>query len=197
MTASNILPENTKMRALREGQKLLQIHGFNGFSFQDLAVVLGIRKASLYSHFKSKEDFGLAILEYYRVHFNQWCITIEGFSGGDKLKAYFDLFYTFSAKFSGMCPLCAFASDQQSLPPSMKAALEKNSKIQRDWMIAIIEEGQKKEEFRHDLSPSRIAELILALGLGAQLSARALTDPDHIHRIRKQLEILLKPIGHI
>ncbi|AIK96096.1 hypothetical protein ID47_04090 [Candidatus Paracaedibacter acanthamoebae] len=185
--------ENTKMRALREGIKLLQIHGYNGFSFQDLATVLGIRKASLYSHFKSKEDFGLAILDHHAAQFNQWCATIDGFGAWDKLKAYFDLFYTFGTQFSGMCPLCAFASDQQSLPQSIKAALEKNSKIRRDWMIIIIEQGQHKKEFRTDLPPTGLAEMILAVSFGVQLSARTFTHADHIHIVREQIEILLKP----
>ena len=137
----------------------------------------------------------MALLNYYESQFNQWRTTIDGFGAWEKLKAYFTLFYIFNTKFSGMCPLCAFASDQAALPSSLKVALEKNSKIQGDWMLKIIEQGQQQKEFRMDLPAQEVAELILALGLGVQLIARTLNDSDHIHRIIKQLKILLKPIS--
>ena len=53
----------TKIKALLEGKTLLQKFGFDGFSFQDIADVLRLRKQSLYVHFKSKEDLAKTTLQ--------------------------------------------------------------------------------------------------------------------------------------
>ena len=42
----------TRDLLLLEAQKLLQNRGYDSFSFQDLADKVGIRKASVHSHFK-------------------------------------------------------------------------------------------------------------------------------------------------
>ena len=65
------IEEGTKARALREAQGLLQTFGFNGFSFQHIADLLGIKKPSLYDHFKSKEDILTSVFEFMYAASNQ------------------------------------------------------------------------------------------------------------------------------
>src|ERR1700690_1670053 len=50
-------------------EKLAQTRGYNGFSYADIAVELGVTKASLHYHFPSKAELGCALIERYRTVF--------------------------------------------------------------------------------------------------------------------------------
>ena len=54
---------NTRERILDSARRLLQTRSYAGFSFQDVADEVGIRKASIYSHFASKDELVTAALE--------------------------------------------------------------------------------------------------------------------------------------
>ncbi|MBM7540116.1 TetR/AcrR family transcriptional regulator [Amphibacillus cookii] len=53
---------NAAGRVQLEAMKLFAIHGFDGTSMEAIAKQVGIRKASLYSHFKGKEALFLSIV---------------------------------------------------------------------------------------------------------------------------------------
>ncbi len=52
---------NTKERVIDEALKLFAEYGYTGTSMSDIASAVGIRKASLYSHYKGKESIFEAV----------------------------------------------------------------------------------------------------------------------------------------
>jgi len=64
-------------------------HGYDGFSYADLAKDVGIRKASIHHHFPSKASLALALMERYRQDFKKTCEEIDDAqtTGGAKIKA--------------------------------------------------------------------------------------------------------------
>jgi TetR/AcrR family transcriptional repressor of nem operon len=184
-------PEGTKVRALREAQNLLQSFGFNGFSFQHIADLIGIKKPSLYDHFKSKEELGQELVKDYLKCFTQWTETIEVFEPKDQIGAYFEIFYKFSSNAGKLCPLSAMIADYHSLPKSIHKLLTKMFLFQNTWLQKVIEEGQKKKVFRKDQTSKELADLIQSIGFGAQLIARMTEDPNSIKNRKEQALQLL------
>jgi AcrR family transcriptional regulator len=62
----NMRFKDTKQRILNAAIDLFATRGFHESSMRDIAAVVGIRAASLYSHFKSKDEILQTILELYR-----------------------------------------------------------------------------------------------------------------------------------
>ncbi|MCH8909027.1 MAG: TetR/AcrR family transcriptional regulator, partial [Candidatus Heimdallarchaeota archaeon] len=96
----------TKEKILRQGLKLIQTKGYNGFSFKDIAEIIGIRKASVHHHFKSKELLGVQAIEYYR---NKLIDRAEELLSSNiptthKLDAYFDFFLYWHIHGKRVCP---------------------------------------------------------------------------------------------
>lgn len=180
------LTEGTKVRALREARGLLQTFGFNGFSFQHIADLLGIKKPSLYDHFKSKEELGLNLIENYQSMFKAWTETIEVFEAKEKIGAFFEIMYKFASSDGKICPMSSFVTDYHSLPKSMKKNVGKLFVYQKKWIQGVIEEGQKKKVFKKDSSSEDLAELIIAIAWGAQLIARVCECPDNIKTAKAQ-----------
>jgi TetR/AcrR family transcriptional repressor of nem operon len=56
---------NTREEILRKGAALIHAQGFNATGLQQILHTAGIPKGSFYFYFKSKEDFGLEIIDYF------------------------------------------------------------------------------------------------------------------------------------
>ncbi|MGB3614724.1 MAG: TetR/AcrR family transcriptional regulator, partial [Elainellaceae cyanobacterium] len=56
---------NTKTQILDVAQDLVQRLGVNGMSYKDISEIVGIRKASVHTHFPKKDDLLLTLLERY------------------------------------------------------------------------------------------------------------------------------------
>jgi TetR/AcrR family transcriptional repressor of nem operon len=187
---------NTKIRALEEAKKLLQQVGYNGFSFQHIADALQIKKPSLYTHFKSKEDLGKCLIDELHSSFLAWTKIIEVFSPDSQIEALFETFCQFMTDSNRICLLSAMSADLNSLPDEMRSALEKEYAFRHKWIKNIIAKAQKQNIFRQDKSSEELTKLVLAAGLGAQICARVSGGATHIREIKCQiLEVLTHKAG--
>jgi TetR/AcrR family transcriptional repressor of nem operon len=75
-------PSDTRYEILSLARDFLQSLGVNGFSFQTIADAFGIRKASIHSYFKSKEEMGLALVNDYIEAFAAWAKDLENEPSG-------------------------------------------------------------------------------------------------------------------
>src|SRR4030081_1468236 len=56
---------DTASKVLDVAERLVQVNGFNGFSYADAASELGITKAALHYHFAGKAELGEALITRY------------------------------------------------------------------------------------------------------------------------------------
>src|SRR5436309_15819511 len=81
---------DTASQILDVAERLVQIRGFNSFSYADVAAELNISKPSLHYHFPGKAELGEALIERYAARFADALQEIDR-RGGDapaKLQAY-------------------------------------------------------------------------------------------------------------
>ena len=100
----------TRDKILNSAQRLIQTRSFHGFSFQDIADEVGIRKASLYHYFDSKDAMALAVLKRATDWVNARMENVEGQEPSQRLEAYFDMFRVIHGKGERMCPGGSFGS---------------------------------------------------------------------------------------
>ena len=86
--------EGTSARILDVAERLVQVRGFNGFSYADIAAELQITKAALHYHFASKADLGEALITRYADRFSAALDAVDndGTGAGAKLAAYARLY---------------------------------------------------------------------------------------------------------
>ena len=84
-------PNDTGKKIIDLGELFLLRQGYNGFSYADIAVSLGIKNAAIHYHFPSKCDLGLAVIERARGRFQRWCAGKEtaAMSDWEKLDGFF------------------------------------------------------------------------------------------------------------
>jgi TetR/AcrR family transcriptional regulator, transcriptional repressor for nem operon len=183
---------DTREKILNSAQRLIQTRSFHGFSFQDIADEVGIRKASLYHYFESKDALALAVLERAGNWVNAQMQKAEGEEPRDRLEAYFDMFGILHGKGERMCPGGSFASVFDAVSSPVKAALHRFTKLHLDWLENIVREGVARGQFEiGDQRPRDVAMQIVANVQGALLTGRLTGDPHVLDSVASELRTYL------
>src|ERR1700733_430892 len=114
----------TAARILDVAERLVQVRGFNGFSYADVSAEVGITKAALHYHFAGKADLGLALITRYASRFTELLAGIDtsGASPQGRLAAYANL-YAQVLRQGRMCLCGMLAAEYQTLPQPMQEAV--------------------------------------------------------------------------
>jgi TetR/AcrR family transcriptional regulator, transcriptional repressor for nem operon len=168
---------NTRERILDSAQRLTQTRSFQGFSFQDIADEVGVRKASLYHHFDSKDDVAVAMLQRVEGWVSAQFKKVEGREPRERLEAYFDLFRQIHGKAERMCPGGSFAAVFDAVSSPVQASLHRFAKMHVDWLEEVVRDGVEQGQFTiGDQRPRDVAAQILASVQGALLTGRLSSD---------------------
>ena len=111
----------TAVRILDVAERLVQVRGFNGFSYADIAAELQITKAALHYHFASKAALGEALIARYAGRFMGALASLDTAEGtpSAKLDAYAGL-YLRVLRNRKMCLCGMLAAEYQTLPQPMQ-----------------------------------------------------------------------------
>jgi TetR/AcrR family transcriptional repressor of nem operon len=167
----------TAERILDIAERLVQLRGFNNFSYADIAAELGITKASLHYHFPGKAELGQALIARYTERFSDALNQIDHDlpDPRTKLEAYASL-YADVLRGKRMCMCGILAAEYQTLPEPMRGAVICFFDKNQEWLAAVLTQGQADGTLRFTGSPGEIAQSILSTLEGAMLIARPYGD---------------------
>ena len=176
----------THQKILIEAQDLIQRFGFFGLSLQDLADRIQIRKPSLYAHYDSKENLGVALIQDYDRQFRKWTDRLQNETPESKLREFYKLLerYLLEGK---VCPNSALSLEGQRLPESMRTAYLAFMETQVSWLEGMIREGQTRKHFLSTRDPRELAVLVFQQAIGAQLTTRITNDMSWFHRASEEI----------
>jgi TetR/AcrR family transcriptional regulator, transcriptional repressor for nem operon len=166
-------PPRTAERILDIAERLVQVRGFNNFSYADIATELGITKASLHYHFPGKAELGQALITRYSERFSAALEQIDRDSpdARAKLEAYANL-YAEVLRGKRMCMCGILAAEYQTLPKPMRDAVIGFFDENQRWLADRLSEGEADHTLRYAGSPEDVAQGILSTLEGAMLVAR-------------------------
>lgn len=129
----------TKIEILDAAQNIIQLRGYNGFSFADISQTVGIRKASIHHHFSSKAALGLAVIRHYREIFDNFLdeANLKGSTWIDKIHNYAKL-YEDTLLQNKLCLCGMLASDIETLPKVLKKELRAFFNDNVIWLSNVI-----------------------------------------------------------
>jgi TetR/AcrR family transcriptional repressor of nem operon len=185
----------TADRILDVAERLVQVRGFNAFSYADVSEALGIRKASLHHHFATKNELGLALVGRYRRVFLDSLEAIEAGSEGarERLERYIELYRSVLRK-RRMCMCGMLAADVATLPAGMRESVAEFFSENEAWLARILTEGKKRGELQFTGNPASMATFIVSSLEGAMLVARGQGAPEHLDEAAERLIANLRPV---
>lgn len=179
---------DTREKILNSAQRLIQTRSFHGFSFQDIADEVGIRKASLYHYFDSKDQVAIAVLERAAEWVSAQMEKTAGEEPRDRLEAYIHMFRIIHGKGERMCPGGSFGAVFDAVSSPVQAALHRFAKQQLGWLESIVREGVERGQFSiGDQRPRDVATQIAANIQGALLMGRLASDPHVLDAVAEEL----------
>jgi TetR/AcrR family transcriptional regulator, transcriptional repressor for nem operon len=165
---------DTRTRILDVAERLVQVRGFNGFSYADIAAELGITKPSLHYHFPSKAALGEALIARYGERFAAALAEIDGqaLDAPGKLLAYAGL-YTAVLRADRMCLCGMLAAEFQTLATPIRDAVVGFLDDNEIWLERVLQQGERDRSLRFKGSARETARSILSGLEGAMLVARS------------------------
>jgi TetR/AcrR family transcriptional regulator, transcriptional repressor for nem operon len=168
---------DTAARILSTAEELVQVRGFNGFSYGDIAAELHITTASLHYHFAGKAELGLALISGYARRFSEalTAIAARPIDARAKLYAYAALYADVLAA-ERMCLCGILAAEYHTLPVPMRNAVNKFFDDNETWLRKVLTDGQQAGTLHFTGSAGEAARTIIGGLEGAMLVARSYGD---------------------
>ncbi|SDF62921.1 transcriptional regulator, TetR family [Massilia sp. PDC64] len=160
-------------------RSLIVAGGYNGFSYADIAKVVGIRKPSIHHHFPSKADLVKTLVIRYREAAEAGIANLERAVPGplDQLKAYIAYWKTCIGDASAPFCICALlANELPVLPEEIALEIRAYFRFLSGWLTSVLERGAALGVVTLTDTPRVAAEAFMATVHGAMLSARAYGD---------------------
>lgn len=163
----------TRDRIIAAAQELLQTRSFTGFSFDDLAKRVGIRKPSLYHYFKSKDELGVEVLTRVTERLEAVSRAAGTRSGAEQLQAYLDTMGEVLGAGEKLCPGGSFTASWGVLPNSIRASVKRMGAVHFAWISRALEQGRADGSLKGgDRSIESVARWIFATVQGGLMLAR-------------------------
>lgn len=175
------IPSNTADDILACARTLIVAGGYNGFSYADIAEVVGIRKPSIHHHFPTKADLVRTLVARYREQAHAGIGELERQNPAplDQLRAYTGYWQACISDASVPFCVCALlASELPVLPEAVAFEVKAYFRALSAWLASVLEQGQQAGRLQLASTPRIEAEAFMATVHGAMLSARTYGDPD-------------------
>jgi TetR/AcrR family transcriptional repressor of nem operon len=160
-------------------RSLIVSGGYNGFSYADVASMVGIRKPSIHHHFPSKAELVTTLVTRYREAAEEGIANLERAIPGplDQLRAYIGYWKACIGDASAPFCVCALlANELPVLPEEVALQIRAYFRFLSGWLTRVLERGVEQGVISLTDTPRIEAEAFMATVHGAMLSARAYGD---------------------
>ncbi|EPF7974593.1 TPA: TetR/AcrR family transcriptional regulator [Vibrio harveyi] len=192
----NAKTNDTRQHILDVGYQLVVTKGFTSVGLSELLKVADVPKGSFYHYFKSKEQFGEALIEDYFSRYLKMIIAhfteSEG-SGSERLLSYFERWMAIENGQcnANKCLVVKLSAEVSDLSEAMRVRLASGAtqvvKAIEDCVQAGIEDGSIQVE-----SAEQTAHLIYHQWIGASLLNKLYKDRSGLIRSFESTQSMLK-----
>jgi TetR/AcrR family transcriptional regulator, transcriptional repressor for nem operon len=191
--------KDTRSSILEKGARIIHKKGYNHTGIQEILDAAGVPKGSFYHFFKSKEDFGLSLLDHYAGFFAKKAgdlLKKTGTTPLQRLKSFFDDFRCFfkdNACELG-CPIGNLSQEMGDLNPAFRKKLEEIFQMIVAPVEKLLQETQERDELSKEVNTREMADFIVNSWEGAILRMKVQKNPDALHLFDKMIfDGFLKP----
>lgn len=165
--------QDMRQHIIDVARALMTQKGYTGVGLTELLGAAGVPKGSFYHYFRSKEEFGQALLEEY---FNEYLGRVDSLmqaqgSGAERLLGYLRYWAETQAfdHAEEKCLVVKLGAEVCDLSEGMRAVLEKGTDQIVQRISAGVERGQADGSINTETSAEFLAESLYQLWLGASL----------------------------
>jgi len=184
--------KDTRLSILEKGSRIIHKKGYNHTGIKEILDAAGVPKGSFYHFFKSKEDFGLNLLDHYAGFFvkkAQDLLNNTDTPPLQRLKNFFDGFHCFfedNACELG-CPIGNLSQEMGDLNPAFRKKLEEIFQMLVSPIEKLLKAAQEREELPQNVDTRELADFIINSWEGAILRMKVQKNPDALRLFDKMI----------
>ena len=173
--------EATRNKILEVGSRIIHQKGFNNTGIQEILNEAGVPKGSFYFYFKSKEDFGLALIDEFDSlvggHLAS-ILEIDSLSPLERLKSFFSFFKNFfqEENCTKGCPIGNLSQELSDVNENIRKRLDESFNSLASLIETCLYEARERGEFQNDIPVPEIAAYIINSWEGALLRMKVSRD---------------------
>ncbi len=193
------MKESTKDRIVEIGSEIIHRKGFNNTGIQEILDAAGVPKGSFYNHFKSKEDFGLQVIDHFVGRFavmTQSLLEDGSISPLERIKRVLYGFMDFfkSKDYGCGCPIGNLSQEMADLSPAFRERLGGAIDSMVESYSKVLAEAQRAGEVSGLLDVREAAYFIVASWHGALIRMKIVKGPEPLeNHIRFIFDYVLRP----
>jgi TetR/AcrR family transcriptional regulator, transcriptional repressor for nem operon len=191
---------DTYEQIMEIAKELIQRNGYNGFSYADIALHVGIRKPTIHYYFPNKSDLVKMVVIRYRENFCQMLRNIEQQTSipHNQIEMYVKLYLSVLEKSDTICLCGMLSAEFSTLPEDVSQEVQKFFSENEKWLINVIrlirKHAEKDVDLKNISSEQNDAWLLLSGLEGAMLLARTSGGSARfslvMHRLLKALNLV-------
>jgi AcrR family transcriptional regulator len=186
---------DSRERIIISAVELARTAGLEGLSFADLAKKVGMSKAGLFAHFKTKEELQLAAVDAARKRF---LLEVIGPAQSESLglaRLYRTLLNWLAmlekSCHQGGCFFYAASAEFDGRKGPVRQALVEAGGLWLEWIARQAEQAISREQLRTETNSEQLAYELHAFGQQANWVSQMLRDPRAYDRSRSAMRNLL------
>ena len=167
---------DTRQHILDVARTLMTAKGYTAVGLAEVVAAAGVPKGSFYYYFKSKEEFGQALLDEY---FAEYLARVDGILGSaapahERLTAYFQYWSQTQGSVlpEGKCLVVKLGPEVCDLSEDMRGVLERGTNAIVSRLVRCIEQGHADGSIAAAVQAQSTAEGLYQLWLGASLMVK-------------------------
>jgi TetR/AcrR family transcriptional repressor of nem operon len=189
----------TREHLLATGEQVCLQRGFTGMGLSEMLALAEVPKGSFYHYFRSKEAFGVALLERYFSHYLDQIeqqLNQPGLSARERLLNHFRYGETLFIEQGHIvgCLGVKLSAEVCDLSEPMRDALQHGATAMIAAYARCLTEMSSEQDLPFGQTPQQLAQRCYLLWLGASLQSKISREPGPISLARETIEQWLS--GH-
>jgi TetR/AcrR family transcriptional regulator, transcriptional repressor for nem operon len=174
-----------RLKLLEIATELVELVGYNAFSFRDLADRVGITTASVHYHFPTKGDLGVALVARQRELEESFRQRLERESpdAWKRLRAFATGFRSNLENGRRMCLCGMLAAEHSTIPGPVLELVRAFFRDNEVWIARNLLDGRKSGRITFTGPAAPVARALMSAIEGAMLAAKAFGDLDRFDSV--------------
>ncbi len=183
--------DSTRLSIIRNGARLVHSQGYNNTGLSDILHAAGVPKGSFYFYFKSKDDFGLAVIDHYWEfinHMGETCCSDSSVPPLERLAGYMDAYQRHFERMDlrGGCPIGNLMQEMSDLSEVFREKVGDIYARMQERIALLLKEARDRGDLPAGIDPDLIAQFILNSWEGAIMHMKLIKSSEPL-KVFKQM----------
>lgn len=159
---------------------LIRRRGFNGFSYRDLAELVGVKTSSIHYYFPTKDDLVLEAVKTYSAAMSERLRSIDTSLPVTEQAAIYLAPFRASCGSDQICLCGMLSAETLCLPESVHELLQTFFLMNERWLTGLLERAQPQRATPFPVPPARLAQVVFGSLQSGLISARLFGTSDRV-----------------